>query len=72
MPETEDPAPPNDEAVEPGNLQPAQLTDEEYQQISDAQMDGVYEKAEALQESREDVEVEYSVCDLAEKASQRR
>lgn len=61
MPETEDPKPPNDEAVEPGNLQAAQLTDEEYQRLSDLQMDAVHEKAEAMQESREDVEVDYSV-----------
>lgn len=61
MPETEDPKPPNDEAVEPGNLHAAQLTDEEYQRLSDLQMDAVHEKAEAMQESREDVEVEYSV-----------
>ncbi|GIZ40076.1 hypothetical protein CKM354_000343000 [Cercospora kikuchii] len=60
MPETEDPKPPNDEAVEPGNLHAAQLTDEEYQRLSDLQMDAVHEKAEAMQESREDVEVEYS------------
>lgn len=62
MPESEDPKPPNEEAVDLAhNLSPANLTDEEYHQISEDYMDTVNEKAEALQESRQDVEVEYAV-----------
>lgn len=61
MPESEDPKPPNDEVMAPGNQQPAQLSEDEYQELSDVQMDLICEKAEAMQESREDVEVEYSV-----------
>ncbi|EMF17763.1 Frataxin [Sphaerulina musiva SO2202] len=60
MPESEDPKPPNDEVMAPGNQQPAQLSEDEYQELSDVQMDLICEKAEAMQESREDVEVEYS------------
>ena len=34
----------------------------QYHERADEYMDAIYEKAEQLQESREDVEVEYSVC----------
>ena len=62
MPDAEEPKPPNDEAINPpSDLQPAQLTEDEYMELSDEQMDLICEKAEAMQESREDVEVEYSV-----------
>lgn len=62
MPDAEDPKPPNDEAGKaPSDLQPAQLTENGYMELSDEQMDIICEKAEAMQESRDDVEVEYSV-----------
>jgi frataxin len=61
MPESETPEPPNDEATQASNVQPAQLNDEEYHELADNLINTVYEKAEALLESREDVEVEYSV-----------
>ena len=60
MPESEDPQPPS-RVEESRVLQPTQIDDEEYQTHADAYMDAVYEKAEQIQEAREDVEVEYSV-----------
>lgn len=62
MPDTEDPQPPQeDSAAGPRVTQPTELSDEEYYTISEELMDTINDKAEALQESRADVEVEYSV-----------
>ena len=61
MPESENPPPPN--RVEQPRVQTAtEIDDDEYTARADEYMDGINEKAEALQESREDMEVEYSVC----------
>ena len=60
MPETEDPQPPA-RVEENRVLHPTALEDEEYQLRSDEYMDAIHEKAEEMQEDREDVEVEYSV-----------
>ena len=60
MPETENPQPPS--RVEENRVQqPTELEEEEYHSHADAYMDAIYEKAEEMQEAREDVEVEYSV-----------
>ena len=60
MPETENPQPPA-RVEENRVLQPTELDDEEYQARSDEYMDAIHEKAEEMQEERQDVEVEYSV-----------
>ena len=61
MPDQENPEPPKGEPEEAPPMQPTALEDEEYQVVADAWMDAINEKAEAMQEAREDVEVEYSV-----------
>lgn len=62
MPDTEKPQPPRDEALESARpTQPTEVSDEEYHEHSEQFMDALNEKAEALQEGREDVEMEYSV-----------
>lgn len=62
MPDTEEPQPPKEEALEAGRpTQPTEISDEEYHEHSEQFMDALNEKAEALQEGREDVEMEYSV-----------
>lgn len=59
-PESENPQPkiPENNA-EP--MQAAELTQEQYNELSDEYMDTMVEKLEELQEEREDVDVEYSV-----------
>lgn len=42
-------------------MQAAELTQEQYNELSDEYMDTMVEKLEELQEEREDVDVEYSV-----------
>lgn len=60
MPETADPQPPK--GVEEHQVtQPTEINDEDYHARADEYVDAVREKAEAIQETREDVEVEYSV-----------
>lgn len=61
MPDAEDPKPPVNEAASDSSAVPAQLSEEEYHAVADEYMNTVHEKAEQLQESREDVEVDYSV-----------
>ncbi|KAH8601854.1 hypothetical protein B0O99DRAFT_736197 [Bisporella sp. PMI_857] len=58
-PESEDPQPKVPEEVQDGAI-PADLTIERYNELSDVYMDSIVEKLEALQEEREDVDVEYS------------
>lgn len=61
MPDQEKPQPPQSAEEEAPPTQPTALEEEEYHTIADAWMDAINEKAEAMQEAREDVEVEYSV-----------
>lgn len=61
MPDTENPSTPKREA-DLSALTPAEISDEEFHTLSDAFMEKVHEKAEQVQETREDVEVEYAVC----------
>ncbi|EME49744.1 hypothetical protein DOTSEDRAFT_85064 [Dothistroma septosporum NZE10] len=61
MPDAEEPQPPKVEKPEtPRPTQPTELSEEDYHEHADAVMDSVHEKAEQIQETRDDVEVEYS------------
>jgi frataxin len=60
MPDTENPSTPKREPLAT-TLTPANITDEEFHTLSDAFLEKVHEKAEQVQEGREDVEVDYSV-----------
>lgn len=61
-PESDDPKPREPLATPQGSAAPAELTNEEYHQLSDEYMDAIEAKLEELQEEREDVDLEYSVC----------
>ncbi|CAK3896878.1 Frataxin, mitochondrial [Lecanosticta acicola] len=61
MPDSEDPKPPVNEAAQGSHItQPTEISDEKYHALADEYLDAVHEKAEQLQEGREDVDVEYS------------
>ncbi|KJY01154.1 mitochondrial chaperone Frataxin like protein [Zymoseptoria brevis] len=60
MPDSEDPEPPAVKATEAPPAQPTELSDEAYATVAEEYMELVHEKAEQIQETREDVEVEYS------------
>lgn len=60
MPDTQDPQPPNRVEENRSIAQPTEIDSEEYQRRADEYMDAVHEKAESMQEAREDFEVEYS------------
>ena len=63
-PESADPPPKESEpeAYEPtSSSEPADISIEEYHELSDAYLNGLIEKLEQLQEEREEVDVEYSV-----------
>lgn len=60
MPDTHDPQPP-DNGPEHKATSPTDVSDEEYHEHSDRYMESLNEKAEAVQEGREDVEVDFSV-----------
>lgn len=62
MPDTHEPQPPKGEDVEHVVTQPTEISDDEYHVRSDDYMEAVHEKAEMIQEERDDVDVEYSVC----------
>ncbi|CZT10040.1 hypothetical protein WAI453_006509 [Rhynchosporium graminicola] len=62
-PESADPKPKESEpeAYEPSSASaPAEISNEEYHELSDKYLNGVIEKLEQLQEEREEVDVEYS------------
>ncbi|KAG4411734.1 hypothetical protein IFR04_015123 [Cadophora malorum] len=62
-PESADPPPKESEpeAYEPtSSSEPADISIEEYHELSDAYLNGLIEKLEQLQEEREEVDVEYS------------
>lgn len=61
MPDQEDPKPPQNNPDDTPPMQATPMEDEEYHTVAEAWMDAINEKAEAMQEAREDVEVEYSV-----------
>lgn len=62
-PESAEPAPKEAEtAAYESPSAPAEISVEEYHELADAYLDTLMEKLEALQEEREEVDVEYSVC----------
>jgi len=62
-PETENPQPTEREEVIDAAV-PAELSTEEYTELSDIYMDAIVEKMDQLQEEREGIDVEYSVWPL--------
>lgn len=60
LPDTDDPSPPN---VQPSNIKaaPAELSDEQYQTLSDEYMDTIFSRLEEVGEKNPLVDVEYSV-----------
>lgn len=60
MPDTENPSTPQRESST-ANLTAAELSDDDFHTLSDEFLEKVHEKAEQIQEGREDVEVEYAV-----------
>lgn len=60
MPETENPAK-QDVTDVPPSIGVAELSDGEYHDLADAYLEGVLSRFEQLQDTREDIEVEYSV-----------
>ena len=61
MPDSSDPQPPNRVEETRAIAQATELDNDEYHTRADEWMDAIHEKAEAMQEARDDVEVEYSV-----------
>jgi frataxin len=61
MPETDEPQAPKEVGSDPIPAQATEISNDEYHELSEDYLNAVYEKAEALAESREDVEVDYSV-----------
>ena len=61
MPDTETPQPPKQVEEDRSVLQPTEIDTDEYHTRADDYMEAVHEKAETMQEGREDVDVEYSV-----------
>jgi len=61
MPHTDVPTPPSGAEEERNVSSPTELDTEEYHARANEYMDEIHEKAEAMQEDRNDVDVEYSV-----------
>jgi len=61
MPDTSDPAPAESEETH-DVTDPTPLPDEEYHERADAFLEQVVNKMEEIQEGREDIDVEFSVC----------
>lgn len=62
MPHTEEPEAPDLEPHHEAGVH-ADLSDEEYHLHADRYMDSIHEKAEELQEGKEEVEVDYAARD---------
>ncbi|KAF2724145.1 Frataxin, partial [Polychaeton citri CBS 116435] len=60
MPEHEDPPPPKQTELDNHPTSATDVSDEEYHQHADEFMNLLHDEAEAIQETREDVEVEYA------------
>ena len=60
MPDTEDPVPKETESHQE-HLEPTPLEDDEFHEHADRYLEEVVSKVEEVGESREDVDVEYSV-----------
>lgn len=61
MPDAENPAPKQSEDIEQPTT-PTDISIEEYNQRADEYLDELVSRLEAEQETRPDVDVEYSVC----------
>jgi frataxin len=60
-PESENPQPTPKEPLS-GAAKPAGITAEQYEELSNEYMDRIVEKLEQLQEEKETIDVEYTVC----------
>lgn len=60
MPHSENPEPRESESEKP-NMQASPLEDEEFHQLADEYLDEVVARIEELQESREELDLDYSV-----------
>lgn len=60
MPETDNPSK-QENADVPPSVGVAELSDSQYHELADAYLDIVLSKFEQLQDSREDIDIEYSV-----------
>ncbi|EMC95074.1 hypothetical protein BAUCODRAFT_47876, partial [Baudoinia panamericana UAMH 10762] len=60
MPDTHDPQPPSTTEPHHDAKQPTEVSEEEYHEHADRFMDSLHDRAEELQEERQDVEVEYA------------
>jgi frataxin len=61
MPDSENPQPPSRVEDTRTVHQPTEIDEDEYHMRADEYMNAIHERAEEIQEDREDVEVEYSV-----------
>lgn len=61
MPDTAEPSPSNPEPEAHKVTAPTDISNDEYHELADRYMDHLCEKAEQLQETREEVDVEFSV-----------
>lgn len=50
-------------SLQKSDTSPTLLSTDEYHKLSDTYIDSLVSKLEAMQEEREDIDVEYSVCD---------
>jgi len=63
MPHSEDPEPPNAEPHDDAS-KAAEISDEEFHEHADRYLEALVAKVEEMQESREDLDIEYAVCVL--------
>jgi frataxin len=62
MPETDNPSKPSSAADPAPLLQPAELSDSQYHEIADRYLDHALGIFEEIQDQRDELDVEYSVC----------
>jgi len=61
MPHSEDPEPPNAEAHEDAS-KAADMSEDEFHEHADRYLEALVAKVEEMQESKEDLDIEYAVC----------
>ena len=61
MPDSAEPSPSNPEPDAHKVTTPTEISDDEYHELADKYMDHLCEKAEQMQETKEEVDVEFSV-----------
>jgi frataxin len=62
MPETDNPSKPSSAANPATVFQPAELTDSQYHEIADTYLDHALGIFEEIQDQKDELDVEYSVC----------